>query len=159
MATAPIEVISCELSVQAGGLSGTFSGKATFHHLDENVPEILAYDESGTFVPLESSLESRETRNRLLYDFSSPHSAEVFYGSLSEYGGDIEQTLAAAQHLYTLQSQEPGRLSLEQHDDGADMYVCAIDVEAPHAFISTWRVTGPTQDGEIISLFKRQAES
>ena len=151
------------LHFKSGGISGKFEGQATFRLLDPFTKSLLAYNESGAFAPTSSSFEARETRNRLLYDFGGDEafgssSVSVLYDALDdEQRGSTEKIVAAARPLYALTTRGPGLLAItdEALADGRDEYRGEIEVQAPNAFLSTWYVSGPQQDGEILSLFRR----
>ena len=147
------------VNYKSGGVSGRFSGDASFSMLEANKPHLwsyIAYKESGTFVPNQSEdFPSLETRNRLLYDFSESKT-KVYYDELSEgERSDTETVVSRASFLYALEPRGEGTLAIESTSAGELSYSGSIDVEAPNAFIITWRVHGPGQDGEIASLFKR----
>jgi hypothetical protein len=153
---------------KAGGISGQFEGTAAFSILDAQSPSrwgLVAYSESGTFTPRQSdTFEPMETRNRLLYDFSSATKADVYFDNLEDAARtDTEAIVSAASYLYSLQvpragdPRDAGVLEVLEVDEQAAsvQYSGNIEVEAPNAFISTWRVRGPEQDGEISTLYKR----
>ena len=58
------------VTFQHGGPKGRFSGSASFSVLDAEAPKLLSYCEAGIFTTELEGVGERETRNRLLYDFS-----------------------------------------------------------------------------------------
>ena len=148
------------MTYKVGGLSGKFSGVATFDPVDD-LGMLLSYNESGMFAPIEDAFLPRETSNRLLYDFKDDTDAIDIYFAPEQGTGALtaEAMLSSAQYLYPLRnSGTPGTLVIS-HSDGPNSYAGRIEIEAPHAFIYSWRVNGPTLDGEIVSLFKRTSAS
>ena len=149
---------------RSGGMSGTWKGEASFRMLDVMAsPALLTYNESGTFTPggVDTGKDSATTRNRLLYDFSSPLSAEVFYDLLpDEERFSTNAVVSAASYLYSLTPQYDGRMTIEQlRVDGGDAeYSGSMEIEAPNAFISTWHVRG-SQAGEIVALYQREMDN
>ena len=143
-----------------GGMSGTWSGEASFRMLDVmKSPALVAYNESGQFVPKlnGNTVEERatETRNRLIYDFSSPQAADVFFDTLPDTERfSTNAVVEAAKYLYSLKPQYDGRMSIEQLKESDSEYSGDIEIDAPNAFMTTWVVRGE-QDGEIIALYKR----
>lgn len=167
------------INYKAGGISGRFEGVAAFKELHlvanpgnpggdhQHRPTLLVYNESGSFAPKESSFgASRETRNKLLYDFGMAQRGEVavFYPDIVDAtagdsfdGHSAEEILESSRFLYFLKaSQSPGTLSIESHAENHETYDGSIEVEAANAFISTWRVKGDQQDGEIVTLYRRK---
>lgn len=155
---------------KAGGISGQFEGQASFQVLDAASPSrwgLVAYTESGTFTPKQSeTFGPMETRNRLLYDFSSATKADIFFDSLEDAARtDTEAIVAASTYLYSLKvprgtdPRDAGVLEvLNAEVDGqaaGTQYSGSIEVASPNAFISTWRVLSAEQDGEISTLYKR----
>ena len=148
------------INYKEGGVSGTFSGSATFSLLDAEKPGswgLVAYNERGVFTPKQSNFQERETRNALLYDFSETAKADVFYDMATDRG-NAEDVLRQASYLYSLTTTDVGTLGIAQTSSGAESYSGSIEAEAPNAFISTWRVAGPGVDGEIASLYRRVDE-
>lgn len=148
-------VVQKRLSFREGGISGTFAGSATFMELGNGGTSpsfVLAYNESGEFAPTQTSLEARTTKNALLYEFSSD-SAQVYFDARPD---SQSERLRSARFLYEMFSNSPGVLAVEQYIDGEDEYAGNLEIQARDAFLTTWRVRGPYQDGEILSLFRRQ---
>jgi hypothetical protein len=145
---------------KGGGISGRFDGTASFADASTASSSLLTYNESGTFAPSEPNFQSRETANRLLYLFADDVADIYFSPQAFDSSSSVESLLSQAQYLYPLRSRgEPGVLSIDHSADDGHTYTGTIEVDAPHAFIYSWRVRGPTQQGEIISLFKRESAS
>ena len=64
-----------------------------------------------------------------------------------------EEVLA---NLRFLNSLRPDTLLMSDHPDGPDEISGKVDIEAPHAFLTTWGVSGPFQEGQVISMFTRE---
>ena len=153
------------ITYKEGGVSGMFDGEASFKVLDAKSPSywgLVAYSESGTFSPEQSAtFPPMETRNRLLYDFSSAMRAEVYFDTLDDASRtSTEAIFSAASKLYDLEppvgpDAPLGVLGISQAQVEGQTYSGQIEVEAPNAFISTWRVVGNGQNGEIASLYTR----
>ena len=150
------------MTYKAGGLSGKFDGVAKFDAVDSSASSaaLLAYNESGTFAPSESGFPARETVNRLLYDFANDEEISIYFAPRSQDEVGAEALLSSAEYLYPLRMEWTGTLVIDgESADGQHVYTGRIEIEAPHAFIYSWRVSGPTQEGEIISLYKRTSAS
>ena len=149
------------ITFKAGGLSGRFEGRASFEALDEAAPNLLAYSESGIFTSESGS--TSETRNRLLYDFSEWSKVDVFY-DVAVDRSSARSIVESARLLYSLvpDSAEAGVMRSAAATDGSqaveaseDEYRGDLQVSAENAFLSTWEVSGPAQQGHILSLFRR----
>ena len=146
------------MTYKAGGLSGKFDGVAKFDAVDSSASSaaLLAYNESGTFAPSESGFPARETVNRLLYDFANDEEISIYFAPALARRGWCRGAAVFRRVLVPTPDGGDGTLVIDgESADGQHVYTGRIEIEAPHAFIYSWRVSGPTQEGEIISLYKR----
>ena len=103
---------------------------------------------------LTSADAAMETRNQLMYDFSSPEKVDVYFDPPSDAEERSSEEVLA--NLRFLNSLRPDTLLMSDHPDGPDEYSGKVDIEAPHAFLTTWGVSGPFQEGQVISMFTRE---
>tara|TARA_B110001452_G_scaffold215242_1_gene186395 strand:+ start:600 stop:1298 length:699 start_codon:yes stop_codon:yes gene_type:complete len=140
----------------SGGISGRFDGRGSFADFSHPTRALVCYSEEGIFQPTVDQLpssETLETRNQLMYDFSDPGGrVDVFYDDPSQADRSPE---AVVSNLRFLHSLHVGTLVLTEHADGPDTYTGKLDIEAPHAFLTTWAVTGASTAGQIVSMYTR----
>jgi hypothetical protein len=150
---------------KVGGISGRFEGSCVFESFfdprrGKNDPlherGLLAYSEVGHFRPDEDSSQVLETRNRLMYDVSNPTRIDVFFDD--SHDRSAEQVLAGLRFDHSL---SPETLQMAEATPAPGLNTMAaysgqLDIEAPHAFISTWGVRGDTLDGVILSMFSKR---
>ena len=147
---------------KTGGLDGIFVGSACFRVLDGADPKLLCYEEDGNFTADVESFGTRETRIRLLYDFSDWSEVKVLQDNAIDRSS-IEEIVSQARPLYTLEMDATyaGTMRSARGGDGigstgSEVFEGLMEVSAADSFLSTWNVQGPEQSGTIISLFKRQ---
>ena len=140
----------------SGGISGRFDGKSSFANFAHPTRSLVSYSEEGTFQPIVDQLPSSEmleTRNQLMYDFSDPSGrVDVFYDDPSQADRSPE---AVVSNLRFLHSLHVDTLMLTEHADGPDTYTGKVDIEAQHAFLTTWAVAGASTAGQIVSMYTR----
>ena len=141
------------LEYNRGGLSGSFDGVATFAPLQHEERLLLAFEEHGRFVADAAPAQRLDATHRLLYDFSSPQRATVYFDE-SRDDRSVASILRSARYFHSLQ---PGpSWAIEEHPCGPDVYRGELDFgDAPDAFELTWRVTGPRKEGRIRARFDR----
>ena len=144
----------------AGGLNGQFAGNAYFRILDEKQPKLVSYVEEGIFTA-DRYPEPRETRNKLIYDFSDWSKVDVFYDVATDRSS-VAAILGAARPLYSLtqDATHAGTMNSDKTSDavggtGNEVFWGGLEVASDNSFLSTWNVEGTEQAGQIISLFKR----
>ena len=148
------------VTFQHGGPKGRFSGSASFSVLDAEAPKLLSYCEAGIFTTELEGVGERETRNRLLYDFSDWQKINVLY-DLATDRDSVRSILEPAKLLYTLRpdaavagTARSERVAADGDEDDT-YYWGDLEVSARDAFLTTWNVDGPSQQGQILSLFRR----
>ena len=150
---------------EMGGISGRFEGEAEFAEVPivgefADGRSLVRYTESGEFRPSGDQLPSSSggsltTRNQLVYDFSNWERVDVYYDDPStERGPEADLT-----DLRFLHSLRPETMELTDHPDGPDVYQGKFDIDAAHAFLTTWAVSGPRQSGNILAMLTRQDPS
>ena len=146
-----------------GGMSGKFDGDALFDEYPdpEGVRTLVAYSEFGQFCPkgvgpaltpsggaADSCLD---TRNRLLYDFTSSSRIDVFFDASADR--TPKAVISNAQFLHSVR---PDDLKLVDHSSqDADEIISQFDMEAPDAFLLTYTMKGAKQEGDILSIYNR----
>lgn len=143
---------------EVGGISGRFEGEAEFSSVPLDDRSLMRYTESGEFRPGGDQLPSSNggsltTRNQLVYDFSNWERVDIYYDDPGSTERSPEADLA---HLRFLHSLRPETMQLTDHPDGPDLYQGKFDIDAPHAFLTTWAVSGPRQSGNILAMYTRQ---
>lgn len=134
---------------KAGGVSGRFEGSAKF---DPFAPNVLRYEEEGEFSR-QGSEDAVSTRNSLLYDFSSSSKVDVFFDAAAEHSSGPEEIIEQARFLHSIR---PDTLELFDHVvENEDVCEGQIEITRAEAFMLTWSVGGPRQEGQILSLFTR----
>ena len=146
-----------------GGISGRFEGQSEFAAVPQGDDgrSLLRYTESGEFRPGSDQLPSSSggsltTRNQLVYDFSDWERVDVYYDDPSADRSPEATDLTSLRFLHSLR---PETMQLTDHPDGPDLYQGQFDIDAPHAFLTTWDVSGPRQTGNILAMFTRQDAS
>ena len=143
---------------ELGGISGRFEGEAEFAEVPlDDGRSLVRYTESGEFRPGGDQLPSSSggsltTRNQLVYDFSNWERVDIYYDDPSTKRGP-EADLADMRFLHSLR---PETMELTDHPDGPDLYQGKFDIDAAHAFLTTWAVSGPRQSGNILAMYTRQ---
>ena len=139
-----------------GGISGRFDGKSSFANFAHPTRSLVCYSEEGTFQPIVDQLpssETLETRNQLVYDFTDLGGrVDVYY---DDPGRTDRSPEAVVSNLRFLHSLNVDTLVLTEHTDGPATYTGKLDIEAPHAFLTSCAVTGASTAGNIVSMFTR----
>ena len=146
------------ISYKRGGISGRFTGVASFELLDD-ASKVLVYVEGGEFKPDLEQFDMHDTRSRLLYDFSDWKQVDVLY-DLADDRSSAKSILAGGTKLYSLlpDDGEAGVMRTERvaTADLEDTYQSGeLEVSAEDAFLTTWNVVGPLQECQIMTLFRR----
>jgi hypothetical protein len=150
---------------KVGGISGRFEGSCVFESfLDPRRGKtdplhergLLAYSEVGQFRPDGSINQALETRNRLIYDLSSPSRIDVFFDD--SHDRSPAEVIAALRfdHSLSPETLQMAEATPAPGSDAAASYSGQLDIEAPNAFISTWGVKGETLEGVILSMFSKR---
>ena len=99
------------INYKSGGISGHFDGAASFRLVDAKAPSfwgLVLYSENGLFSPKSNDFQARETRNRLLYDFSSSEKADVYSANAADESSSAAEIKAQSTYLYSLQPGDAG---------------------------------------------------
>ena len=141
------------LQYRTGGLSGVWEGEASFTPLEHSERDLVAYLERGRFRAAHDRLQKYDTRNRLLYDFTDSRKVDVYVDD-EEADRSTESVLRRLRFLYSL---NPETLLMKEHLYETALYRGEFEIEAPHAWLLTWKVSGPQCDGIMASLFSRRS--
>jgi hypothetical protein len=161
--------VSKDINYIRGGPSGTFAGDARFTAaaqlspaaLSGNTPQMLMYDEKGT-VTLQNT-NSFTATYRLVYLFNNnegqhPSSCKVYF---DENHGDaqrlIESIMRNTRFFHDLWFNAAGEPEFSEHPCGPDVYRGRLVLHTPDRFELDWQVSGPRNEGRIISTYRRKA--
>ena len=146
---------------EVGGISGRFEGEAEFAEVPlDDGRSLVRYTESGEFRPGGGQLPSNSgdsltTRNQLVYDFSNWERIDIYYDDPSTERS-TEADLTDLRFLHSLRPETMELTDYPDGPDGVDLYQGKFDIDAAHAFLTTWAVSGPRQSGNILAMFTRQ---
>ena len=142
-------LLAKEFSYERGGVSGTFSGRASFSPLEGD--EWLAYEENGLAT---LGVDTFDASRRLLYD-CTPGSPVACYFDECTTQRTPERVRAAARPFHDIHLKDGEAPALSEHPCGPDMYRGKLIFVAPDAFRFDWIVTGPRKQGWISNRFSR----
>uniref|UniRef100_A0A7S3FEY7 DUF6314 domain-containing protein n=1 Tax=Haptolina ericina TaxID=156174 RepID=A0A7S3FEY7_9EUKA len=141
------------MKYSAGGVTGTFSGGATFTPLQHETRDLLTYIEEGQAV-LGPERATFTARKLLLWDFSDPMAA-VFFDEATERSPAAIWEGARFFHHIDLEGDGPSSFI---HHCTPDLYEGAFALGGPDRFELTWHISGPKKDGVIHNTFIRCSE-
>ena len=140
-----------------GGVSGTFTGTASFNALScgDNMPR-LSYFEEGSAVltrPGDRPMTLAATR-RLLWEFHSADRVVVSFDEATE-PRDPPAILANARFFHTIKLSDACVPPPFEHPCGPDVYTGRLSLDASNAFMMRWAVQGPRKSGTQLYRYKR----
>ena len=121
-------------------MAGRFAGVAQFQPSGDS-EWLVAYTESGTFSS--KDMPPLETSTSLTYDFKSFEEALVYYED------------ASGERRF-LHSVNPRTLELSDASEGDSVSRGQLEIGEPDAFILSRTLTGPSNNGTILTMFTRE---